>query len=38
MNSQGEVIISAGDGKVAKVLETDILARNGVIHVVDSLL
>ena len=34
----GDVILSDGQGNKAKVIKTDIVASNGVIHVIDAVL
>ncbi|XP_047741198.1 periostin [Hyalella azteca] len=38
LGSDGHILVSAGGGKVTKVIETDIVVSNGVIHVVDTVL
>uniref|UniRef100_A0A2P2I3J8 Periostin-like n=2 Tax=Hirondellea gigas TaxID=1518452 RepID=A0A2P2I3J8_9CRUS len=38
MGSDGHILLSSDSGEVVKIIETDMIASNGVIHVVDGLL
>ena len=38
VSTDGGVVISDGQGRTAKVVQTDIVASNGVIHVIDAVL